>query len=176
MKLRQMSVAFLINEKDEVLMLQKKSNSKFLSGLMVPIGGHMKREEIDNPYIACLREMEEETGLTTQNLSDLKLRYIVIRMKHCTEIRIQYVYFGRVLPDSQVVDSEEGQLLWIKSKDISSQNVTATTKEILDHYHNLSNAQDKVYVGSMKSLKGEPTITWALLEDWELPVRTDNVL
>ncbi len=154
----------------KILLLQKKTNSKFLSGLMVPIGGHMEGEEIDTPYVACIREIEEETGFTNKDLINLNLRYIVLRIKDSKEIRIQYVYFGRIHQDSKVIESEEGQLLWRNYKDISSLNVTATTKEIINHHRNLSEVKENVYVGSMKSFNGEPTITWALLEDWELPI------
>lgn len=58
MRLRQMTVAFLYNDKQEVLFLQKKSNSPFLPGRKVPVGGHMEEEEINTPYYACIREVK----------------------------------------------------------------------------------------------------------------------
>lgn len=170
MKLRQMAVAFLFNDQNEVLLLQKRSDSTFLSGLMVPIGGHIEESEINNPYNACVREIEEETGLMVNNINNLTLRYIVLRMKDNKEIRIQYVYFGKVIQGSKVIESDEGQLSWIDYKEINNRNVSATTKEIIKHYSEISESTDKVYVGSMKSLKGKPEITWAILEDWELPI------
>lgn len=167
MKLRQMAVAFLFNNKQEVLFLQKKSNSTFLSGLMVPIGGHIEGDEINHPHNACVREIREETGLMVNNLNKLALRYIVHRVRDNNEIRIQYVYFGNVLEGSKVIESDEGQLSWVDYKEIINQNVTATTKEIIKHYNEIGKSTNKVYVGSMKSLKGEPGVTWGVLEDWE---------
>lgn len=42
LKLRQMAVAFLINEDQEVLFLQKRPKDTFLAGFLVPIGGILK--------------------------------------------------------------------------------------------------------------------------------------
>jgi hypothetical protein len=37
-----------------------------------------------------MREVEEETGLTSDDLTGLELKYIILRIKE-TEIRLQYV-------------------------------------------------------------------------------------
>ncbi len=58
----------------------------------------------------------------------------------------------------------------MKFNDIINQNVSATTKEIAKHYDEIGKLTEKVYVGSMKSIKGKLEITWGLLEDWELPI------
>jgi len=168
MKLRQMAVAFLFNDKQEVLFLQKKTNSStFLSGSKVPIGGHMEVKEINTPYHACIREVKEETGLTENQLNNLRLRYIVHRMRNNSEIRIQYVYFGSVSANSDLLESDEGELSWVNQQDMIHQAVTATTKEIMKHYMEIGKSTNKVYVGTMKSLNGEPGIAWGVLEDWE---------
>jgi 8-oxo-dGTP diphosphatase len=53
--LRQMSVAFLIHE-DQLLLMEKPQNNSFVSGMVVPIGGHLEPHEINNPSEACLKE------------------------------------------------------------------------------------------------------------------------
>lgn len=57
MKLRQLAVAFLLNEEQEVLFLQKKQKDTFLAGSLVPIGGHIEGDEINEPQKACFREI-----------------------------------------------------------------------------------------------------------------------
>ena len=86
MKLRQMAVAFLFNEEQEVLFLQKKQKDTFLAGFLVPIGGHIEGEEMNEPQKACLREIEEETGIKSEFIDNLALRYIVLRIKDHQEI------------------------------------------------------------------------------------------
>lgn len=167
MRLRQMAVAFLLNEEQEVLFLQKREKGTFLAGHLVPIGGHIDGEEINDPKKACIREIEEETGLKSDYIEDLSLRYIVLRMKDNQEIRIQYVFFGNISKNSTLTESDEGSLEWLDCMEIPNRNVSATTIEIAKHYMELGTSTEKIYVGSMKSLNGIPEITWALIEDWE---------
>lgn len=170
MKLKQMAVAFLFNEAQDVLFLHKKENSTFLPGMLVPIGGHMEGNEIGTPDETCLREIKEETSLTDHDISHLKLRYIIHRMKGYNEIRTQYVYFGNVKNDCTIIDSDEGKLSWISSKEITGQNVTETTKEIIKHYLEKGKRTNEVYVGTMSSSNGNTHAIWAILEDWEQPI------
>ncbi len=44
-----MAVAFLLSEEEEVLFLQKKQKDTFLAGFLVPIGGHIEGDEINEP-------------------------------------------------------------------------------------------------------------------------------
>ncbi|QVY63657.1 NUDIX domain-containing protein [Cytobacillus gottheilii] len=163
-----MAVAFLFSEKLEVLFLQKKQKDTFFAGFLVPIGGHIEGNEINEPLKACLREIEEETGLKREFIENLRLRYIVHRIKENQEIRLQYVFFGNVSRINTLSESDEGSLTWVGYNEISSQNVSATTIEIVNHYKEIGKTTENVYVGSMRSLKGNPTITWGLLEDWEM--------
>ncbi len=80
------------------------------------------------------------------------------------------MFFGNVFKNATLIESDEGSLKWIDYKDIPNQNVSATTNEIVKHFNEIGKSTEKVYVGSMKSLKGNPEITWGLLEDWELPI------
>lgn len=117
-----------------------------------------------------MREIEEETGLESSCIEDITLKYIVLRIKDNDEIRIQYVFFGNVPSNPTLIESDEGSLYWIDNTDILNKSVSATTSEIIKHYNIRGRFTDKVYVGSMKLFKGNPEITWALLEDWELPI------
>lgn len=166
-RLRPMAVAFLFNDKQEVLLLQKRSGSSFLPGYLVPVGGHMDAHEINDPRQACLREIEEETGLTEQVMDSLDLRYIIHRIKDDKEIRIQYIYTGNVRADSNLIESEEGRLLWVNRSTIADRHVTASTQEVMRHYLETGIHNNHVYVGSMHSFHGEPAMGWNVLEDWE---------
>ncbi|KRG14684.1 hypothetical protein ACA30_10260 [Virgibacillus soli] len=95
----------------------------------------------------------------------LTLRYIILRLKDNQEIRIQYVFFGNISKNSLLTEREEGLLEWLDYMEISNRNVSATTIEIVKHYMELGTSTEKIYVGSMKSLNGNPEIAWALLED-----------
>ncbi|MDQ0273394.1 8-oxo-dGTP diphosphatase [Cytobacillus purgationiresistens] len=149
------------------MFLQKNTNASLYPGLLVPVGGHMEHDEINDPKKACIREVEEETGLLSEQIDQLTLRYIVSRIKGKDEIRIQYVFFGTVSKRFTLIDSDEGSLTWTKISDIAREEISATTNEIICHFLDVGKQTQGVYVGCMKSSAGKPGITWGSLEDWE---------
>lgn len=167
MRLRQMAAAFLFNEDKEILLLQKKANSRFLGGHLVPVGGHIEDGEFSDPQRACLREIEEETGLAEQDLGGLTLRYIVNRLKAGQEIRIQYIFMGIVAPGSRIASGEEGELLWKDTGRLDGAHITASTSAVLQHYFETGIHNNYIYTGTMHSLQGEPAVSWSILDDWE---------
>lgn len=167
MKLRQMAVAFLINEEREVLLLQKGHKDTLLAGFLVPIGGHMENNEINDPEKACFREIEEETGLKKESIKKLNLKYMMVRNSQNQEIRIQYVYFGCILKNNTLIASDEGSLEWVNWDEVTNRNISETSKKLIEHYNDNGSSNEEIYVGTMKSLNGKPTITWGVLQDWE---------
>ncbi|OMF86184.1 NUDIX hydrolase [Paenibacillus sp. FSL R7-0273] len=167
MRLRQMAVAFLFNEAQDVLFLQKKKGSRFLAGHLVPVGGHIEDGEYSDPRIACLREVTEETGLTGQDIGGLTLRYIINRLKAGQEIRIQYIFMGNVAPGSRLVPGEEGELLWLEAGRAGGMQATASTRAVLQHYLETGIHNNHIYTGTMHSQQGDPAVSWSVLEDWE---------
>ncbi|MCU6713239.1 NUDIX hydrolase, partial [Paenibacillus sp. J5C_2022] len=93
MNTRLMSTAFLFNN-DKILMMKRSADRKLVPGIWTGIGGHIEPDEMGNPEYACVREIYEETGIESSEISDLSLRYILIRQKE-NEVREQFVYFGK---------------------------------------------------------------------------------
>lgn len=166
MILRSMAVAFLINEKQELLFLRKREDAAFLPGYLVPVGGHIEPAELHNPLISCYREIEEETGLHKDQIHHLHLRYIIHRIKGFNDVRVQYVFIGRVSEQSILASNEEGELEWVSFSNVDKNQVSETTGELIDHYiaHQQTNS---IYVGSMYNENGRPHMSWSLLEDWD---------
>ena len=90
------------------------------------------------------------------------------------EIRIQYVFFGFALKNTTLTESDEGSLEWVRLDEVTNRNVSQISKEIIDHYNDIGSSNEKIYVGSMKSLNGKPAITWVVLQDWE-ELRYENL-
>ncbi|WNS41343.1 NUDIX domain-containing protein [Paenibacillus sp. MMS20-IR301] len=172
MLLRQLAVALLFNENHEVLFLQKKADAAFLPGHLVPIGGHLQAAEIGDPQRAALREIEEETGLTSPGLNSLALRYVVHQVRTDKEISIQYIFTGRVAAGSSLLESAEGSLVWAGYSGLERLVVTASTKEVLGHYLRTGIHTNEVYVGTMHLIHGKPAAAWAILQDLEGQVRS----
>jgi ADP-ribose pyrophosphatase len=157
-----MATAYIYNG-DKVLMIKKSSsrlyNSEFWSGL----GGHLEPNELNSPRTACLREIFEESGIEESELSELRLRYILIRTKE-SEIRQQYVYFGKTMKQ-QLITSHEGELYWLDVNEMMTKHISRINREMLEHYL-LHKDDQTIYVGVISVDEDqEPFMQWSELRD-----------
>lgn len=162
-RLRQMATVFLRNGSDWLLM--KRADTRVLApGLWAGVGGHLEPSEISDPERAALREVEEETGIRGDQIHDLRLTAILHRRRD-HEIRVQYVYVGRVTT-REVHDTEEGILHWVPSHEVLAKSMASSTRVFLERYFS-QGASDQVWVGTLGKQNAAPYIQWAILEDWE---------
>ncbi len=145
MKLRHMAVALLVNQNNDILFLQKGEDHHFLPGYLVPIGGHMEKEEMSDPKRACIREIREEAGLTEDDLSNLKLKYVVHRILE-DEIRIQYIFVAQINEGAQLIESDEGKLYWKSLEQIETSKITKPIKYVCKHYFDVGKKADTIVV------------------------------
>lgn len=105
-----MTSMFLVRN-GQVLMLYRKG-SRAIDDSWVGIGGHLAGSEIDDPTAGVLREVEEEIGVSPDQLTDLALRYVALRDSG-SEIRQTY-YFTATLRTGALVpaDCAEVRLRW----------------------------------------------------------------
>lgn len=145
LRLRHMAVAFLINEKNEIVFLKKKEDHHMLPGYFVPVGGHMEKDEMNEPLKACLREINEEAGLTNDDITEIRIKYILHRILD-DEIRIQYVFVTKVKNGAVLVESDEGKLYWKSLEEIMFSKITKPVKEAVRHYFEEGHKTDEIYV------------------------------
>lgn len=165
MKLRQMAVCFIIDENKNLYLLKKYSNNNFLPNTCVPIGGHMKPSEISFPELAVKREISEETNILLKDIDDLKLKFLMIRNKDDTELRMQYVYFGYIKNELLVKAKEEGEIIKNSLANTLDLNITHTTKEIIKFHIENPNC-NSLMIGTMFENNGNPQIKWSISTDW----------
>jgi 8-oxo-dGTP diphosphatase len=146
-------------------MMRRYDSARFLPGLWAPIGGHIEANEFRMPQAACEREILEETGLAVQDIDNLSLRYIVLRI-HQSEIRIQFSYFGSTTK-RELAATDEGELHWVPLVDVPNLTVSATTRFMIEHYAKIGLHTNSVYIGSVSAQDGNPFMNWSLLSDWE---------
>ncbi|MCM3783501.1 NUDIX domain-containing protein [Neobacillus mesonae] len=130
MEVRQMATAFLIHD-DHFLMMKKAKSKIFNFEFWGGIGGHLEFEELNTPMNASYREIEEETGFIREDITEFRLRYILI--EYCSgEIRQQYVYFGET-KHRNFVPSDEGALYWIHKDQVLDLHTSTAVKSVLRH-------------------------------------------
>ena len=127
------------------------------------LGGHLEPNELNYPRKACIREIYEESGLNEDDIVDLKLRYILIRIKE-NEIRQQFVYMGKTQCE-ELVESDEGELLWIDQDDLMSLNISQIIKFMIEDYLNNKNL-NMIKIGTISmDHRQEPIMQWSELRD-----------
>lgn len=107
---RLLTSTFLVRA-DQVLLLYRRG-SRAIVDSWVGIGGHVEPEELSDPAAAALRELEEEVGVTADDISDFALRYTAMRDTGA-EIRITYYFTAVLRPEAPVpTECTEGDLRW----------------------------------------------------------------
>lgn len=162
--LRVMATAYLMNN-NEFLMMERSKNKKFAPNIWAGVGGHLEPEEVNDPEKACIREIFEETCITEKNITDLDLKYIILRRSK-DEIRVQYVYFGNT-SKREFVDTHEGKLFWINKDMLFKRKLSVTTEMTLRHYLEYGRDIKDVLVGVVSACDNKPKVNWTPVQDWE---------
>ena len=155
--------AFLKNG-NKYLLIKRSPNKKIAPNLWSCIGGHMEKDELNNPLEACFREIEEETGIKKEEVFNIKLRYLIIR-QYKNIIRQSYIYFGETKVE-KFIDTEEGTLHWINEEDLLSKEYTKTYTEMVKHY--LKNKLcEKIFAGIAGKESNGLKMNWSIVEDFD---------
>lgn len=145
LNLNNMTSVYLYNDKDEILMLYRVGSRVVKNSYIGSAGGHFEKEELNDPRACVLRELFEETGLTEQDIENLALRYVTLRLKK-TEIRQNYYYFAKVKTDREI-KSNEGNLKWFGYDEALELDMPHTAKYVVTHFVKTGRKNNKLYGG-----------------------------
>ena len=143
-KLRNMTSVYLTGEKGILCLYRigsRVANNKYIGSA----GGHFEKDELNDARTCALREMQEELGLTEDDVQDMKLRYITLRLKN-GEIRQNYYFFGK-LKEERPLESTEGILKWFSYEEAEHLQMPASAKHMLLHYLKVGRFDDNLYAG-----------------------------
>ncbi|SDI12291.1 NUDIX domain-containing protein [Paenibacillus naphthalenovorans] len=159
---RMIATALLFHDND--LLMMKRSLTRTLSpGLWAAVGGHLEPEEINDPQAAILREIHEETGLLPEDIADLRLQYILLRLNQ-KEVRQQFIYTASALR-RDVGLTEEGELHWIPREQVLNREIPFIFHRLLEHYLERGPSRH-VWVGTAGyDGDGKATVHWTELAD-----------
>jgi len=158
MKTRTMTGAFLCYG-NEVLLMHRNPDRKIAPDMWAPVGGHIEPDEIDDPKAACLREIEEETGIRAENIKNLNLRYITTR-KFEDEIRFVFFFMGEVAEKYDLPVCGEGVLHWMDFESLPELHMPFSTKQTILHWGKNEDSES-IHIGVINSTNDE--ITWSQL-------------
>ena len=144
MKLRNMTSVYFTRE-GEILCLYRIGSRVVGHRYVGAAGGHFEEAELNDPRRCVLRELEEELGLTEEDISGLKLRYITHRAME-GEIRQNYYFFAQ-LKTSRELTSTEGNLRWVPYEEIPQLYMPVSAKHMILHYLKQGRFDDTLYGG-----------------------------
>ena len=143
--LRNMTTIYL-HRGGKVLLLYRVG-SRVVEPSWCGIGGHFEPEELNDPQACALRELLEETGIGAQQVENMQLRYITLRLKN-REIRQNYYFFANLkTEDFPLPACPEGTLEWVKWEAVLGRNMPVTARQCLEHYMGAGRHDAVVYAG-----------------------------
>ena len=145
MNLRPMTAVYLTRG-DKILLLYRIGSRVVGNSYTGTAGGHIEADEYRDPKACVLRELQEETGLTEDALTGLRLRYITMRNKN-GEIRQNYYYFAALKDGCDPAGSSEGRLEWHDMNALGGLPMPVTARHVVDHYLAVGRYDSNLYGG-----------------------------
>lgn len=131
-KLRNMATIYI--KKDNKMLLLDRIGSKVVDRSWCGVGGHFEPCEVNDAKAAVLREMNEEIGLCENDLENLDLRYIALRLVK-GELRINYYFFADLKDNARInYDCDEGILEWVSFDEANNRKMPYTAQKVIAHY------------------------------------------
>lgn len=147
-RLRCMTGIYL-RHNDRLLLLYRMGSSVIDDSYTASAGGHFEKDELNDPRACVLRELYEETGLFENDISNLSLRYISLRLKN-GEIRQNYYFFADLKDPDIKFTSDEGKLKWFTLDELhnSPPKMPYSAHYVVRHYIEKGQYNDTLYVGA----------------------------
>lgn len=146
-KLRNMAGLYL-RHGNQLLLLYRIGSRVISDSYTASAGGHFEKEELSDAKACVIRELYEETGLTEQDIDNLSLRYVTIRLKN-GELRQNYFFFADLINNMKEITSNEGNLKWFQMEELLKNlpDMPFTAQYVVKHYAEIGKDTDVIYAG-----------------------------
>ena len=147
------TIVFLVlNEK--VLLQKAPDSKKIFPGCYNGIGGHIERGE--SVLEGARRELQEETGLTCDNL---RLAGTIMIDVDAAEGILLFVLTGDQV-QGELVDSEEGSLHWIPITELATYKVVEDVPELVNRVREYDDTGAVFFGKYLYDDNGRKSTTW----------------
>lgn len=145
-KLRNMTSLYILDKNDKMLLLYRVGSRVIKNSYIGTAGGHFEEDELNDAKKCVLRELQEETNLVEDDLENIELRYVTLRLKN-GEIRQNYYFFAKLINEAIEIESNEGELKWFNQEEVSSLKMPHTAKFVAKHYIEEGKNTNDIYGG-----------------------------
>lgn len=142
------NMASIYISKGNKMLLLYRQGSRVVNDVWVgSAGGHFEEFELNDARACVLRELQEELGITENELENLHLRYVTLRRTK-GEIRQNYYFFANLKNDvSEEFSSQEGVCKWFSLSELTSLEMPFTSKYVIEHYLDVGCKTNMIYGG-----------------------------
>lgn len=145
-KLRNMTSIYILNN-GKILLLYRIGSKVVKQPSWCGIGGHFEESELNDPRACVLRETYEEIGVKENDLDDIELKNITLRLVE-DEIRQNYYFFANLGEDELLItECSEGILEWVEIDKVLERDMPFTAKAVLNHYFKEGKDTNLIYAG-----------------------------
>lgn len=145
-KLRNMASIY-ISKGDKMLLLYRQGGKVVNNVWVGSAGGHFEECELNDARACVLRELQEELGITENEIENLYLRYVTLRRTK-GEIRQNYYFFADLKDGTnEKFSSNEGVSKWFSLSELPSLEMPFTSKYVIKHYLDVGHKTDMIYGG-----------------------------
>ena len=131
---------------DKLLFLNRRGSRVIGDSYVGAAGGHFEKDELNDAKACVLRELFEETGLCEDDLRDLSMRYVTLRLKN-GEIRQNYYFFAYLDDPEKVKTSLEGTLEWVEIDRAMELSMPVSAKYMIEHFIRIGRHDRNLYGG-----------------------------
>ncbi len=121
----------ILRHRDRYLLLQRSPAKAFAPDRWTGVGGHVEPDEYSDLNASALREMNEETGFTLDEVRNFTLRRVLLTNRPGHSLGIVLYYTGD-LANPEVPECSEGSLAWKSADEFAGLDIIETTRPVLD--------------------------------------------
>jgi 8-oxo-dGTP diphosphatase len=131
------TLIFLLSpDGEQVLLLRRAAHRRVFPNRYNGLGGHVERDE--DVYTSALREAQEESGLTVQQLRLVGVHQVDADARHSGGIMV-FVFVGQANPAAALTDDQhEGTLHWLRWQQLDGLDMVEDLPLILPRLRALS--------------------------------------
>lgn len=125
-----MCANIFVRKNGEYLLLRRSPKKRYAPNVIHPIGGKIDPDE--NPYLRAQRELLEEAGVKVKNM---RLEAVILEIQPVKDADENWLifHFSADYDSGELIKTEEGELLWIKTEDIPKQDLFPSVAPIINN-------------------------------------------
>jgi ADP-ribose pyrophosphatase len=159
---------------DKILMMKRTKEDSF--GEYYSIGGKIEEVELNKPEECILRELQEEAKISKEDIVNICLKYIAFRNtgKLITQ---NYLFFAYLKNKNIILPAcNEGIFEWVSIEDVFNINLPATSRACLEHYFEIGNRDNSVYMAAGTNVSGYGEYVFTELSEFGLIKKKSKII